>query len=1664
MKKYLKKIRTIFLRIVATFLVLFLLLVLVIQIPSVQNLIKNQAVTYLEGKIKTKIKIEKLEIAFPQKVILAGVYFEDQKKDTLLSGEKIIADISVLQIINNKIQVNAIELEGITTHLNKNKKGIYNFDYIIKAFATPDKPIEEDTTPMQFSLDEINLNRIRIKYSDASSKNNTSIELKHLNTHIKTFDLEGMNFEIPKVTVNGLQLKLKQELVKTTNIAKETSGQTKLKLNIGEIDLKKFAVDYDNENDKLKTTVSFKKLFVKFNKIDLNKQFILVESIDLSNAKGILALAKKDKIIPKKVAIANETSDWEIKISKTNFDKINFRYDNNDVVAVKKGIDYNHLNLSNLNLNIENINYNPENISGNINSLTVKEQSGLAIESLKTDFFYGKKNAYLKNLYLKTPQTLLKDELVIGYPNIESITENLGELSIKASLKDSKLGFKDILLFVPKLSETNPFKNNPNAILRINSSVSGKLKNIEIPNLEISGIGTTKIAASGRIVGLPDMKKANFDIVIKDFKSSSKDLNQFVPKGTIPNSIAVPAQFGAKGIFKGTIANFNTKMNVQSSFGNAKIKATFDQRIKNKEQYNAETELENFDLGKFIKNDSVGKITAKATVKGTGFNPKTANAVGSGTILKVNFNKYTYQNLVIKGKINNGSFNVTAQAKDPNLTFDLISSGGFKDKYPTGKLKLNVDIADLEKLNLHAGPLKLRGVVEADIQSVDLDYLNGKMTAHTLFVTNEKGEFAVDSITIAASTTSEKSALALESPFLDATLNGKYKLSQLPTALSNSISKYYNWNPTSKKGKATNNYFDFKLNVKDNPVVTQLIPDLKSLAPILITGRYNAENDSIVLNGAIPKLIYGDNTVTNAIFTVDTQDKALVYNLIVDDIQNTQIQLPYTSISGKVQNNTVEYALQLKDLKDKERYFIAGTMNAANGNSEINLDSEKLMLNYESWNISPENLIRFGKKGIYASDFELKKEENSIKIQSQSEKPNAPIVVDFKNFEIETITSMVEKSDLKMSGKINGTALLKNVDKNLLFTSDLLIEDFTFKKDTVGTIAVKVNNEIANQYDAHITLTGQENQVNLDGVYRSNDGSFDMKLLIDRLNMKSIQGFSMNHLTESTGFFTGNFTLRGTTKQPELIGTLKFNEISFKATELNARFQSMNDSIAFTTNAVLFDNFIIKDEKGNDLSINGKIDSHNFSNFGFDLAIDAENFKAINSKAKDNDLFYGELYLDNHLKIKGTLNNPIVEGNIKVNKDTKFTVVLPQSDPSIAEREGIVEFIDQDHPQIVATVKAEEILNQSEIKGVNASVNIEIDKEAEFSIIIDKSNGDYLKLKGEANLYGGIDASGKTTLTGKYEFTEGTYEMTFSALKRKFDIKKGSYILWNGEPTTADVNITAVYKINTAPLDLLSGQLGAVSEEIRNTYKEKVAFETLLIMKGELMKPDITFDIILPEGINSVSPDVLSTTQTKLTQLRQDPSELNKQVFALLLLNHFIGENPFSSESGSGSVSSLARVSASKILSEQLNNLAGDLIKGIDIDFNLQSTEDYTSGQRQDKTDLNIGISKKLLNDRLKVTVGSSFGLEGTQQANQQSNNIAGDVSIDYQLSKDGRYKIRGYRINKYQVALQGEVVETGISFIITLDYNKFKELFQKSKVKTVTAKKEKTLKKKSDE
>lgn len=218
------------------------------------------------------------------------------------------------------------------------------------------------------------------------------------------------------------------------------------------------------------------------------------------------------------------------------------------------------------------------------------------------------------------------------------------------------------------------------------------------------------------------------------------------------------------------------------------------------------------------------------------------------------------------------------------------------------------------------------------------------------------------------------------------------------------------------------------------------------------------------------------------------------------------------------------------------------------------------------------------------------------------------------------------------------------------------------------------------------------------------------------------------------------------------------------------------------------------------------------------------------------------------------------------------------------------------------------------------------------------------------------------------------------------------------------------------------------------------------------MKPQIAFDINLPENRSyTISGEVEATVRSRLALLRRDPSEINKQVFAVLLLGRFIGDNPFQSEASGGgfNVQSFAKQSVSKLLTEQLNSLAAGLIEGVDINFDVASADDYTTGEKRTRTDLNVGLSKRLLNDRLTVTVGSNFQLEGKQPAGgQASNNIAGNVSVNYQLSQDGKYMLRFYRKNEYEGLADGYVVETGLGFLISLDYDRFGALLRERKIK----------------
>ena len=105
-----------------------------------------------------------------------------------------------------------------------------------------------------------------------------------------------------------------------------------------------------------------------------------------------------------------------------------------------------------------------------------------------------------------------------------------------------------------------------------------------------------------------------------------------------------------------------------------------------------------------------------------------------------------------------------------------------------------------------------------------------------------------------------------------------------------------------------------------------------------------------------------------------------------------------------------------------------------------------------------------------------------------------------------------------------------------------------------------------------------------------------------------------------------------------------------------------------------------------------------------------------------------------------------MDGSAVINEGTDFTIVIPQVQPGVVERQGVVEFVDFDSPENDSLFLAYDSLNVTDILGFDITANIEIRKEASFNVIIDVANGDLLSLKGQGQLSTGIDPSGKITL------------------------------------------------------------------------------------------------------------------------------------------------------------------------------------------------------------------------------------------------------------------------------------------------------------------------------
>jgi hypothetical protein len=1571
-------------------------------------------------------------------------------------------------LLGNDFTVNIDDL-AINTKQIKPDRNVYSLDYITgkgisytshvykenKVISAVVDSVENKTAyPFLFKVNTVKLNYLHVNIKndiDNSFLENTSnsISVKNVEYNASNFKANVEEVIADKLNTTYIAPKQNQEKQVDTLV---TPQPNLWNYKLGKLILTNSLVKYDDNNKPIKQGLDVAHLNAqKINvdvsnvlysplekKIDLNHfSFFDKSGFGIDTAQANILLTNKNLDLKNLLVKTKETSI--LTTLNLSFDSLASISKYPNTVQVKSLYNNSSIALNDLYLLLPSID----------KSLPKSKFANQKI-NLSTAISGDLAKLYLQYFQIKA----LTGSSVYATGVLNNVTD-ANKASLKLNIKESKFYKKDFLNFIPQEQLVN-FKNLPD-IINFVGIISANKNNIDA-TIKTHAKG---FAFNGAVAAknFSDKNLMQYGVSINNAYLESKLINGFLSPQLL-ETIQLPSNISLKGALSGGTNNINTKLKIVTSLGNINIDG-FANNFKNTKEahYNFNVNPNNFLLGNILKADtSIGIIDGKISILGKGFNPKTNKANAKINLNKLGYNKYVYENIFLNAIINNGNVLSNGKVNDEYLKLQYKLNANITNKYPTLFAKVNVDTANLRKLNFSKDTFNISLVSVLDIKNLQPQNLNAIVTLDSIFVQDKTSKYQLDSIALLASSSAGIDSVVLQSPFLNINAGGNFDYTLLGPSIINYVNNFYKFsNKPSVLKILSDQQFAFNGIIKKHPIIPNIISVLQSYEPIVFKGNYaSALGDSALnFNLVAPSIVTPANKISNAIVNINSKNGELVLNAQVDTLQAGKNILLATNISAIAAKDSLSVFALTKDDKNINWFGLGGYAFIKQDVFTFHL-RDTLILNYEKWKVATDNYIQKNEAGIIVNNFVLRSDSASISVKSKTLQPNSPIDISIKDFNLKSITSILNKDTLFVGGKLFVDATVSDFNKNLpAFTGNVLLNDLTYMQKSIGNISVNAQKGEENIINAILKLNGNDNDVSVNGSYflQNTNEQFNAKLIFNPLQLKMLQNFAPTVLQNTSGTISGALGLQGKFTQPVWSGSINFNNANLGLVALGNTLKINDQKIVFDYPNISFPNFKIQDNNDRTLTVNGKLTSKSLSQFDLDIYLDTKNFEVVNTPKKVNSQVFGYAAVNVDVHVGGNNLQPKIEGDILVQDKSDVKLVLPPNNYEKNEGKEIVRFVDLDTFKIEQDrpgFKPAPELKEAYVKFLNYNLNVDISKNAALTILLDPATGDEIKVQGDARLNVGVDPGGNLVLAGNYDLNNGYYDFSYQFLKRKFNLVKGSTITFAGGPLDATVNITASYTANTNTKDLVGNEVANVSPTLANLFNQKFPFKVMLYLSGQLKKPIINFDVVIPDEVKNINPDLRSIIENKLAQIRNDQSSINKQVFSLLLFNKFAAEQSSDFFKGNGGgFNDIARQSVSQFLSSALNEIASDLLKGIDIDLNLNSYNDFSNGSNAQRTDLNVAVSKSFANDKLTVTVGKNFGIEGegTSGANQQAaTGFMPDVTVSYKLSPDGKYMLRAYTKNQYEVTLDGFVVETGMSFLVTLSYDRFNELFKKAK------------------
>jgi translocation and assembly module TamB len=1513
-------------------LVLFILIVLLIHTPIVQQKITRKISAILSAKTEGKIDIRKIEFSILGNVAMEGLDIRDKNDTRILSADKLLLTSSLFDLLSGDYIFDEVRLEGVDGHLVQGRDGL-NIQFILDAFTSTAK---EETPSKKITLQ---INKVLLK---------------------------DIDFEYTSV-VDGMTI---------------------------EVRLGKFSSDHVEYS-------TLPNLF-RADKAAIEQIGVSILSVDSSVVAMTTEIAPDSNFFYPDFGIGFGLDIGDLAIRNGDFS-----FHQNQVTETPK-FDPTHISLADIQISLKDILLRSDTLGAQLNSLST-QLPGFGIREANSDIRMNRSRLMLSGLHLTSDASEIKGDLTGWYDHQSATTDDQMNLSLvmNGSLDPDEIGYflsDEIMSYISQWKTANVLVEADYV------QGSGRLKSLM---LETSN---SQLTMSGTIRDIWDAEKFSWEelavtaLIGSDFNSTIAPLL---------GDIKLPAGIQLTGISTGSTKSLFVDGKVLSAWGNLNAKGVATPMVDNI-RLDMRLTGQRVRMEQWLELPWLGLMDVDMDIKGIVGSHQDADI--KGKISSIGLMDQTIHDIAFHGTVFTDSLVGNVTVGDPDYLMELYTELSFAGPLIAAS-EMEVSDFNLGKLLQLDSSLFVTGNLSSKVK-MDEPSLEASVRGSNLVLLMQSRHYALDTMALDVLISPNASNLVYFANDGYGTMSSNFDLRDIPAILKPRIQRIVQPRSAVVLSEG-NNLLDFDFHLDHADPIRLLGFDVDDFSALHITGRWDEQKQTAMLEASSGRFAGYGIRMDTMVAQLHAVGDSLTSGVKVNNLYYSTFELGNLDFDIRTTGDTSTSGLRLV----RDSITLLGIhARILPTDTAVILFPDKLMALGNEYRLDLSNRIILQKQNVELDNVLVTRNDMQLSINGDVQ----AFTADFRNLDLTHLNLLLPPdSAIINQGHITGVLSYKtgqqldlkaHVDSLRLYQSLPLTIDVTAQTDE-------------NKVPFTFLLSNATNTVNVKGQYLFDSEEIDATLALDVDNLEMFSFLVSDYVDEMDGAVKGEATIRGPLTAPEVKGYARFKDVGFKTIEPKFAFLIEDDVIRFDGAGITLDSFTLYDENHRPLNLSGKLNTKDYKSYTYDLKINTDEFTLIDVPPTSGEKVKGLFVVGAAIDLEGNEADTYVKANITIKNATSLIYEIASEEGDLLKTEGIIEFVDPGMAIDSAIVEHPVTYYDSLITSLpdfNLNAMIVIQDSASLKVITNAQSGDFFEASGAAKLELGYDRTGNLHLSGIYTINQGVYRVSFYDLvKKNFQMIPGSSVSWSGTPETGELDVKAIHKVASNSIGLIAHEVG---ENEKSAYKRSLEYEVGINIKGTVEKPIVTFSLDLPPEEKTNYP-VLANKLDRL-RLPEFQTELNKQVFGLLVLGGFLPETTGADINSNQIATTALYNSVNSLLASQLNRFAGQYIKGVNIDVGIQSYADYSTPGGKTQTAMDFRVSKSLWDERLSIEIGGDFDLNSDQSGANTGDNYRGDVAIIYDLTGNGDKQLKLFNNETYDIIYQ-EIRNTGISLIFIREFDK---------------------------